>query len=316
MMNPAASTKYAQTGPFNISLTRNVWQDTARDRAIIVKLYIPEGAEAPPVVIFSHGLGGSVDAASYLGRRLASWGLLSIHIQHPGSDREIWRGAQGRQDIRRRLAEAARDPQNSIDRFNDLPFVLDQIAARAGDGRLNGDPERIGMAGHSFGAHSVLAAMGRVYRVGSEAVSFKDERLKAGLVLSPPAPERRIRPDQYPEVYGLIDRPLLHVTGTEDMSPLDRTRPASDRQIPFENIALAPQYLVVFDDADHAVFGGRNRPGSPANYPIIQTRIAEIGTLFFYAYLTGDEEALAYLNGEAFLADFGRDAQAARRETD
>jgi len=312
-VTPAIASKYASKGPFEVSIASDVWQEDTRGRAIDVKLYVPDVDVPPPVVVFSHGLGGSVEAASYLGLRLASWGVLSIHIQHPGSDREVWRGVQGRQAIRRKLGQAARDPQTSIDRFNDLPFVLDQIAARAGDGRLNGDPGRIGMAGHSFGAHSVLAAMGRVYRLGSETVSFKDDRLKAGLVLSPPAPERRIRPKQYSEIYGAIDRPLLHVTGTEDLSPLDRTRPASDRQIPFRTIALAPQYLVVFDRADHAVFGGRNRPGSPADYPVIQTRVAEIGTLFFYAYLIGDEDALAYLNGGAFLADFSIDAQAERR---
>ncbi|MBU6451485.1 MAG: hypothetical protein KGS72_06890 [Cyanobacteria bacterium REEB67] len=51
-------------------ITYQQWTDTKRSRTLPVKIYLPSStvqAKAPyPVVIFSHGLGGSVEVAPYL----------------------------------------------------------------------------------------------------------------------------------------------------------------------------------------------------------------------------------------------------------
>ena len=86
LVNPVTTSAvdYGRAGAFSVSTHYETWTDAARGRDIKVKLYAPDNPTPPPVVIFSHGLGGSVEAASYLGERLASWGILSVHIQHPG----------------------------------------------------------------------------------------------------------------------------------------------------------------------------------------------------------------------------------------
>jgi hypothetical protein len=49
-------------------------------------------ATALPLVVFSHGIGGSRQGYSYLGRHWASQGYASLHLQHVGSDRNLWFG--------------------------------------------------------------------------------------------------------------------------------------------------------------------------------------------------------------------------------
>ncbi len=305
---PAGRSDYSKIGTYKFSTSYDVWKDEKRGRDVDVKIYAPSSTRPVPVVMFSHGLGGSVEAAPYLGKHLASWGIMSVHIQHPGSDAEVWRGIKGRRAIRKALGAAARDPRNTLTRFNDIPFVLDQIEARAKSGQLNANTQRVAIAGHSFGAHTVLALSGRRYLVAGKAHSFKDDRLIAGVVLSPPSPGARVKPADYPEIYGAIDIPLLHITGTKDAHPLNpKVKPIS-RTIAFSQITKAPQYLIVFDGANHAVFGG-TRPNSPAWFQDTQKRVAEAATTFLAAYLLADEDALIYLDGPDFADRFNVKAE-------
>jgi predicted dienelactone hydrolase len=39
-----------------------------------------------PVIVFSHGLGGSREGYKYLGRHWASYGYVAVHVEHLGSD--------------------------------------------------------------------------------------------------------------------------------------------------------------------------------------------------------------------------------------
>ena len=68
------------------------WFDTARNRAVPVRLYLPAQtapAQTLPLVMFSHGMGGSRRGYSYLGAYWASHGFTSLHLQHVGSDRSL-----------------------------------------------------------------------------------------------------------------------------------------------------------------------------------------------------------------------------------
>jgi predicted dienelactone hydrolase len=81
----------AALGPHTVLVRTGIWIDSDRsDRAVPWKLYVPEAATAPaPVVVWSHGLGGSRDGGEYLGRHLASHGYAAFHVQHAGSDIEV-----------------------------------------------------------------------------------------------------------------------------------------------------------------------------------------------------------------------------------
>ncbi|MEY3104809.1 MAG: hypothetical protein RJA72_841, partial [Pseudomonadota bacterium] len=69
--------------------------DIFRQRPVPVRLHLPQraSAESPvPLIVFSHGLGGSRMGYSYLARHWANAGLASLHPQHVGSDNSVWRG--------------------------------------------------------------------------------------------------------------------------------------------------------------------------------------------------------------------------------
>ena len=71
------------------------WLDPRRQRPVPVRLYWPAGLAADarvPLVVFSHGIGGSRRGYSYLGSHWASHGYASLHLQHVGSDRSLWSG--------------------------------------------------------------------------------------------------------------------------------------------------------------------------------------------------------------------------------
>ena len=42
-------------------------RDIKRDRNLPIRVYLPEANESAPVILFSHGLGGSCDNNPYLG---------------------------------------------------------------------------------------------------------------------------------------------------------------------------------------------------------------------------------------------------------
>ena len=95
-----------------MAVTRFDWVDTARQRHVPVKIYLPEKGAGPfPVIVFSHGLGGSREAYEYLGRHWASYGYVIAHIQHEGSDDQVWKGQE---HPGRALQQAAGDVRNAI----------------------------------------------------------------------------------------------------------------------------------------------------------------------------------------------------------
>jgi predicted dienelactone hydrolase len=64
-----------------VAIARFDWRDSARDRDVPVKIYYPKDLGGPvPVVIFSHGLGGSREGYEYLGRHWAGCGFVSVHV--------------------------------------------------------------------------------------------------------------------------------------------------------------------------------------------------------------------------------------------
>ncbi len=65
--------------------------DEARQREVPLRVYLPAGAKPSPVVLFSHGLGGTRDNCVYLGKHWAARGYVAVFLQHPGSDDSVWK---------------------------------------------------------------------------------------------------------------------------------------------------------------------------------------------------------------------------------
>ncbi|MCC7427246.1 MAG: acetylhydrolase [Alphaproteobacteria bacterium] len=304
---------YGAPGRFRASEIRDTWHDPARaGRAMPVLLRLPEPAAGRvPLVLVSHGLGGSREGLGYLGRHLAGNGFAVLHLQHPGSDKGIWRdadaGGEGRAGgaCLRALRRAFADPEAAIARFGDVPFALDEIARRAAaDPVLRGriDLGRAGIAGHSYGARTVLSAAGQGFAAPAAALPpgrFAEPRLKAGIALSPAPPAR-----EEGAAFARILFPLLHIFGTEDRLALPGQNEPMRRRVPFDRIGTVEQYLLVVQGANHMVFGGEGRWGQ-RDARHVHPRVQAVGHAFLRAHLLEDRAAAAWLAGPGVRGSLG-----------
>src|SRR5262249_18386135 len=155
----------------------------------------------------------------YLGRHWASHGYVCVHLQHLGSDSGIW---LGKGNIQAELMKAASDPKNAADRLQDVRFAIDELTKlNAWDLPLKGklDMDKLGMAGHSFGAYTTMAVIGQIFVTSAgREISSAEPRIRAAISMSPQAPKNR---DTFDKSYGSITVPTLHLTGTKDTSPVD-----------------------------------------------------------------------------------------------
>ena len=293
-------------GPCVVETATYDWLDARRNREAPVKIYYPKTGESlSPIIIFSHGLGGTREGYEYLGRYWASHGYVSVHLQHKGSDDAVWKGAAQPMESMRK---AAMDLQNAINRPLDVRFAIDQMADMNRKetplkGRL--DLDRIGMAGHSFGAYTTLAVAGEVF-VGPRGNEFtlSDPRVKAAIAMSSPAPRQK---DHLDRAFGQIKIPCLHMTGTLDYSLIADNKP-EERRIPFDHMNGADQYLVTFKDGDHMIFSGsRGRMRNGAKDPLYHDLIRMSTAAFWDAYLKGDTAAKTWLSSDGFEAALGED---------
>lgn len=67
-------------------------KDTQRKREIPVRVYLPAVVKGAPVVLFSHGLGGSCKINAFMGNHWVGRGYVAVFMQHPGSDTSVWGG--------------------------------------------------------------------------------------------------------------------------------------------------------------------------------------------------------------------------------
>lgn len=299
---PAVPPYKREPGPHRVETSLFEWTDAARERTVPVKIYFPQGAGPFPVIVFSHGLGGSRDGYEYLGRHWASHGYVSVHVQHAGSDSSVW---QGTLHPLKSMRAAASDPANSIARPLDVRFVIDRLEALNREtspykGRL--DLEDLGVAGHSFGAYTALAVAGQTFARGNREMSLADPRVKAALAMSAPAVARKRQAER---AYSRIKIPVFHMTGTRDDSPIGDTR-AAERRIPFDRISGADQYLLVLNGGDHMVFSGSRRPTAAGDKdPLFHDIILMSSTAFWDVYLRGDTAARTWLADGGFLKILG-----------
>ena len=302
---PVSAAAYSPAGDsasprYAVAATEVTWFDAARGRSVPAKVYHPTEKTGPfPVILFSPGLGRSRDDCAYLGHQWASRGYVSVHVQHKGSDEEVRRGAVR---PKKQLREAFDDPKNIRNRPRDIVFAIDQLERMRREGTPLGsrlDLDRIGVAGHDFGAQTALAIAGQVL---PGQIAFVEPRVKAVLAMSSPVPLGQV---PLAVAYGDVKLPCLHVTGTADNSIVATTQ-ASQRRLPFDYTAGVDQYLVTLQGADHMTYSGHLRPSRNGRDDVrFQRLIALSSTAFWDAYLKDNAEAKAWLAGDGLRTLLG-----------
>ena len=95
-------------------------------------------------------------------------------------------------------------------------------------------------------------------------------------------------------VYAGVKIPCLHMTGTEDNSPIGDTK-AAERRLPFDHCANSDQFLITFTGGDHAIFSGRNQLRDGTKDAEFHELICESSTAFWDANLRGNQQAKDWL---------------------
>jgi len=197
-----------------------------------VRISIPLSGDELPVIIFAHGFGSSMDAYTPLVNYWAARGFAVIQPTFLDSRKYA---RQHHADHGDAVKAFLADPESKKiwhQRITDVKAVHEQLdLIEASYPVLKGrfDKNLITAVGHSFGAHTVasLLGAGTVVADASQAEDYKDERIKAGILLS--AAGRRgnalstFAIEHFPYLntdYSTMTTPALVVAGDQDHSPL------------------------------------------------------------------------------------------------
>lgn len=239
--------------------------DSSRDIPIKVR-YPLDAPGSLPMVIFSHGMGGSSETFGDLTDRLASYGYVVILPTH--ADSVKLRNEQGHDAAREILANPADYVRNVqvFERVDDVKRIIDALPAiemkmpdlaKAGAAISR---DAIAMAGHSAGAlttQMVIGAKVRTRLIGGVA-SVADPRVKAAVVISGQGLKNRLFTE---ESWASLDKPMLVITGSRDIARVGNETPASRRH-PFEYAPASKgeprKCLLWIEGATHSSYQGRS----------------------------------------------------------
>jgi predicted dienelactone hydrolase len=295
-------------GPHGISEVPDmVLHDAKRSKDLHVRVFYPNEPGPYPVIVFSHGAGGSQSCCEALTRHWATYGYVTLQPTH--DDSGVERRNAGEEDINflKAVRDAPKKPALWQRRPKDISFVLDSLPALqkripALAGKV--DAEHIGVGGHSMGAFTADAIAGALVDLpGHPAMNFADPRVKAVLLLSP----------QGPGEFGLTDHswdrltlPLLSMTGSLDLGAGDQG--PDWKKIPFERSQPGGKYHVFIQGANHMSFiTAKTLPGRSAQGDSIVGYTNCASLAFWDAYLKADPAAKNYLQSDA-LPEFSRAA--------
>ena len=238
-----------EVGPTPVgSIPDVVLTDATRNTDVKVTIDYPTRGGPHPVLVISPGYGGS--NRSYVG--LASYWAANDYV--------VFRVNHGN------LIQAARvtsaddvwnhsTPQDFRNRARDVAFVLDSLETLTQrfpelEGKI--DATKIGVAGHSYGAHTAMLLGGA--RTFPGAVSYADPRIKAIVAMSPQGPSetRGFTNESWAE----LRVPALFLTGTNDQGAAESETPAW-RAEAFRLSPAGDKWLATIEGARHATFTGR-----------------------------------------------------------
>ncbi len=312
---PVADGYKLRPGPSAVTEVSDiVLHDAKRNKDIHVRIFYPSDPGKHPVIVFSHGAGGSQNCCDALTRHWASYGYVTLQPTH--DDSAIQRRNSGEENIRfvQAVRDALKKPALWESRPQDISFVLDSLpelqkSIPALAGKI--DADRIGVGGHSMGAFTAGAIAGALVDLpGRPASKFADPRAKAVLLLSP----------QGPGEFGLTDHswdrislPLLSMTGSLD-SGAGRQGPQW-KKIPFERSQPGDKYHLFIDGANHMSFitADTLSPARAAQAEAILGYANSAALAFWDAYLKGEPAAKDYLQSDALANSSHGAAKLSRR---
>jgi predicted dienelactone hydrolase len=288
-------------GPYTVTEAEDlVLHDAKRNKDLHIRIFYPNDSGKYPVIVFSHGAGGSQNCCDGLTRHWATYGYVTIQPTH--DDSAAQRRNAGEENIRfmRAVRDALKKPALWESRPLDISYVLDVLPSLGN--RIPGlvgkiETDRIGVGGHSMGSYTAEAVAGALIDLpGHPGRNFADPRVKAVLCLSP----------QGPGQFGLKEHsfdqivlPYMGMTGS-----LDSLGPVASpawHKIPFDRSQPGDKYHLFIQGANHMSFitPGTLLPNNSERGGGIFDYTNSASLAFWDAYLKGDARAKSYLRSDA-----------------
>ncbi len=270
-----------------------------------------------PVIVFSHGAGGSKKSYEPLIEHWASHGYICLQPTHGDSMSLMERGQFRKYGSLREYVNSGMLAEHQLTRPDDIKLVLDQLPAievqiSAIQGQM--DRKRIGMGGHSFGAHTTQMIGGlslRDFR-NRNRMTADDQRPKALLMISPQGRGGQIDDESWKN----ITRPTMVVTGTNDQGRNGQSY--KWRLEVFEHLPAKEKYLAFIKDATHNFGGisGAKYPGSGPENPDHVNYVRSATLAFWDAQLKDDPAAKEYLQSDNLAEATRNQATISRSKSD
>ena len=158
------------------------------------------------------------------------------------------------------------------------------------------DAQRIGVAGHSYGAFTSLAIAGQTSKTkDGKDHSYADKRVKAVITMCP----------QSPPLFGLSEHswekiaiPVMIMTGTNDLGMKFRS---PQKTVCYKGMPEGEKYFFLLQGAGHMDFATNRKLFSTDDTEdsdmSFHGLICQGACAFFDAYLRGDKKSLAWLKG-------------------
>ena len=312
---PATAAELAGSGLAVVEDADFVLRDPSRGKDLRVHVSYPKGSGPVPVIVFSHGAGGSGKTYFPLARFWATHGYAVVLPTH--ADSLSLRGEEpALAALRGTLAGMATDAKAWENRVRDIDLVLDSrdvIGERvvALQGRL--DFSRLGVGGHSYGAFTAQLLAGATVDIpkGQKGKSFADARPKAFLLLSAQGKGQGLTEKSW----QALDRPLMAMTGSRDFGRAGQS--PQWRLEPYRSAPPPDKFSVFIQGAGHMSFTGRlAEPGAaplaasgsgrlahPDDEVAIFKQVKIASLAFWDAYLKGDAPAKLFLQSDTLAAE-------------
>jgi predicted dienelactone hydrolase len=243
----------------------------------------PVPVEGYPLIVFSHGFGGSSTQSTFLMEAMANAGYLVLAPDHADARKSWYPGSfllgfvfnRPEEPFRK---EAEWSDATYRDRRDDIEAILDGVFEAKAVAGVPVDLKRVGLAGHSLGGYTVLGLAGAW-------PSWKDPRVKAVLALSPYCSPYVLKGD-----LGRLGIPVMYQGGTRDPG----VTPTVRKEGGAFDASSSPKFYVEFDGAGHLAWTDLSK-----RYHAL---IARTSVAFFDRYLKGvtTPDPLAELTAKPF----------------
>lgn len=285
----AQTTSSAKTPTPNYS--DSTIQDPATGRVIGIRLRLPEKKQSSGLIIYSPGLGSGLSNGEHWCNAWQSAGFVVATLSHPVTNDAIWDTEKN--SFKANLSASLAGPQYGH-RVSDAKFAISSCLKNLSIESYI-DPQRIGIAGHSYGALTVQSISGQL---GS-----KDARIKASIALSPGA-----IPKDRAKTMSQVSIPFMCVTGQQDnyVTFKDKAEsmklgvPLANRLAIYEYLPQGKKYLLNLNDADHMSFAGEPIDANHFSRDIVVSdesnlktwkKVSHVTTAFWNQHLNGGKDS-------------------------